>query len=141
MGSLFLQKNGFKFNEWVRIYSLQAIKASSPTNWNLANRLFLIIQPSINKWTYHKNWTHFLQKKWTHFLKKVNPFCKMNPLGFCILFIALSQKRAIKMISPQKALIFQGFFAFFGRNFLVRFCRWKMSIFRYWIDLNSYQKI
>ena len=26
------------------------------------------------------------------FCKKLNPFCKMNPLGFCILFVALSQK-------------------------------------------------
>ena len=51
--------------------------------------------------------------------------------------VRVGHKRAIKKISPQKALIFQGFFAFFGRNFLVRFCRWKMGIFRYWKDLNS----
>ena len=39
------------------------------------------------------NLNPFFAKKWTHFLQKVNPFCKMNPLGFCILFIALSQQK------------------------------------------------
>ena len=34
-----------------------------------------------------------------------------------------SHKRAIKKISPQKALIFQGFFAFLGRKIFVRFRR------------------
>ena len=40
-----------------------------------------------------------------------------------------SHKRAIKKISPQKALIFQGFFAFFGQNFMFDFVneKWVFS--------------
>ena len=35
MGSLFLE-NGFNFNEWVQMYSLQIIKSNSLTSWNLS---------------------------------------------------------------------------------------------------------
>ena len=42
-----------------------------------------------------------------------------------------------KRYRPQIPWFFKGFLLFKGRIFIVRFCRWKMGIFRYWIDLNS----
>ena len=43
---------------------------------------------------------------------KLNPFCKMNPLGFCILFIALSQNGKT--------------------DILVRFFFWRIAVRHLW---------
>jgi len=78
---------------------------------------FLSLLHKTKEWFYA---TLFVLLKWG-VMRNLTP--KRVRLGKGSKSLLLRHQKAIKKISPGKALIFQGFFAFFGRNFLVRFCK------------------